>query len=1135
MLVWFLASTVFAQDFHMVRVVDSLGQPHPCADLETINHIHYTTDQDGYAAIYEPGLMDEDVWLTPTSVGIDTPTDWLGLDGLLVTLTSGGFTEVELLRAGPDPVCNRGDVAQRQYVEGVPSQWDYHEIQVIDRATGNPVPNIRVEAYGEGHWTDSGGRVAWYDLDHMDEEVTFQISGHGYQHATGVELLQTTPFTVSMVEVDRVNIAERLVRLTGGGTWRDSALLGYALSIEEPYLDSKVLGQDTAQVVAWRGMLFQLWGDTNKPSYPLGVFNATGATLPFDRPEDGVNYNYATGNDGFARGIAPTYAEGAVWLGGLVALDDNELWATFLNISPAWVYLREGMLRWDDAIGEFVEVVHWPADQEPRPNGHTIRYDGPDGDWVMYRDMERIPATTAALADPTTYEAWTPLQDNGLGGWEFARTNDNLMDWQWRTGTPNIAMESVDDGWIDEDDSPWHNTWEPETAERPLIHNGAIMWSRARQRWIHVFTQNVGTTSWIGEIWYAEGDTPVGPWSYGRKIITHDDYSFYNPAFHPWWTDRAGLRVYFEGTYTSWLGAQGPTPRHDYNQVLYALDLDAPDLNTPVNVYNPTQPRTRLHQTQDASVAFAALDRQANNTHPVYWTGPECDPNRRLSLSGDGEIAFWALPAGTVGNLPLADLVTWTHLDGHLEWSIDDLSDQGAVAGDVLGTVWPPMWDPLVPLSLYPPPDFADAGSDQCDVISSVSLSASGSHLTEGVDSYLWSWAGGASSSADIQVDLAPGTHVFALTASGADGDVHDTVVVHVAGELCDPTDIEMADGVDNNCNGIVDEGTVWFDDDGDGYAEVGGDCADADPNIHPGVVETCDSIDQDCDGTVDEGTSCYDDDGDGVTEDGGDCNDNNPAINPGEAEDPLNGLDDDCDGVVDVGTNDPDGDGVSVAGGDCVEGDSTIYPGAPELLDGLDNDCDGEIDEGTDAYDDDGDGYSEADGDCNDDDPAIHPGAAEVRNGIDDDCDGDLYQHGSFVFDGDDDGDGYTVDAGDCDDDDFDVHPGAVELENGVDDDCDGSIDEDFLDIDGDGFTVDGGDCDDADGWANPDAEEVCDEVDNNCDGIVDEDCNPIDKKDRKEDASTGCSCATTSSGTLWMWPGLLTLLAGFQRRRRP
>ncbi|MBM76475.1 MAG: hypothetical protein CMK59_13800 [Proteobacteria bacterium] len=158
------------------------------------------------------------------------------------------------------------------------------------------------------------------------------------------------------------------------------------------------------------------------------------------------------------------------------------------------------------------------------------------------------------------------------------------------------------------------------------------------------------------------------------------------------------------------------------------------------------------------------------------------------------------------------------------------------------------------------------------------------------------------------------------------------------------------------------------IDDDGDGETENEGDCDDQNPTINTDGNEIADNIDNNCDGNIDEG----DDDYDGFSELQGDCNDANTGIHPGATE-IANGIDDDCDGIIDEDTSggDDDGDGYSESAGDCNDNDSSISPDEDEVCDsyGIDENCDGLMDElnadGCTVYllDADGDGHPEEGG----------------------------------------------------------------------------------------------------------------------------------------------------------------------------
>ena len=412
---------------------------------------------------------------------------------------------------------------------------------------------------------------------------------------------------------------------------------------------------------------------------------------------------------------------------------------------------------------------------------------------------------------------------------------------------------------------------------------------------------------------------------------------------------------------------------------------------------------------------------------------------------------------------------------------------------------------------------------------------------------------------------------------------------------------------------------TIHSDVDKDGYGAD--DCDDADSEVHPGAIELCDGIDNDCDGDIDEedddladGTLYFEDrdlDGYGTDErsttlcqreDGwvtidGDCDDHNDTVYPGAYEIEADNRDEDCDGL-EACYSDADEDlytsglvlsadlsctasGLAAdesAEEDCDDLSEEVHPLADEICNEIDDNCDGVIDEdeatGAPTW------YSDADADgfgdpataapacdapsgavddatdCDDGDASVHPGADEHCDGADDNCDGTVDEStaiDALLWFSDADADGYGDPASpvagcsqpsgavandeDCDDANASTNPTANEYCDGEDDNCDGTVDEDsaidaptwYADVDLDGYgdaasssvscsapsgaVSTASDCDDMNGDVHPGADERCDGVDDDCDGSTDEDSAVDASTWYLDDDGDGFGDATTGS----------------------
>lgn len=432
-------------------------------------------------------------------------------------------------------------------------------IEVRDAENGWPVPMMELTTTHHVRFvTDNAGVIAFDLPELMQRETWFSVTGHGYEVAAdgfrmrGVRLTPE-PGGRAIVKVRRTNLAKRLGRITGAGLFAESQRFGEHL--DEP--ESGVLGCDSVQVAAYRGGQFWLWGDTTVAHYPLGLFHTLGATTgerPLGRMTPPLSIRYEYFRDDASqrvRNIAQLPGDGPTWLSGLVSLPDAEgeehLVACYDKIAPPLRVVERGLCEWDPAESRFEVVkVLWrlgvDGGEPPGsvPTGHAVFGRG-------YAESESA-TPTVMFGDPfptlemaARYEAW--------------RAPD-----QWR------SLEVIGELRT--------SNWE---SVRP--HRGTIGWHPKREKWVTIFCQEGGDASYLGELWYAEADQPSGPWERLNKVVSHSRYTFYNPCLHLEWCDtepgKDGQGVLlFEATYTSTFSkTESPTPRYDYNQVLYRLDL----------------------------------------------------------------------------------------------------------------------------------------------------------------------------------------------------------------------------------------------------------------------------------------------------------------------------------------------------------------------------------------------------------------------------------------------------------------------------------------------------------------------------------------------------------------------------------
>jgi len=501
--------------------------------------------------------------------------------------------------------------AESQNEVSAPEVDIYYTIKVVDSLTNRGIPMVELRTTNNiSYYTDSAGLVAFFEPGLMDQDVFFNISSHGYQFMNNTfgfvgQTLRVRPGESITLKMTRKNIAQRIYRLTGQGIYRDSTLLGVPVPIENPNLNARVQGQDSTQAVVYKNQIFWIWGDTGGPFHPLGNFRVSAAVsdLPENgglSPDKGVNYSYFTRHDGFVKEMVPKLPgdPNLVWLSAVMTAPDNDgnerLMAKYTLLHGLGKNVESGIMVYNDETNLFDER-HMMLDGDTDtvwnlPGGQATRYKDGEKEYYFFSDPfpnKRVEAKYESIINPDMYEFFTCLAE----GTEFDgnqtqidRNENGEIVWEWKKNTAPITQEQESrliQLKLIEASEAMYLIKDKDSNRNINSHAGSIRWNEYLDAWVFVFTQIGGQSSFLGEIWFSYSTEPTGPWNWAKKIVSHEKYGLYNVVHHRFFDQDGGKTIYFEGTYSSMFDGSQKTPRYDYNQIMYQLDLSDERLRKP--------------------------------------------------------------------------------------------------------------------------------------------------------------------------------------------------------------------------------------------------------------------------------------------------------------------------------------------------------------------------------------------------------------------------------------------------------------------------------------------------------------------------------------------------------------------------
>lgn len=580
----------------------------------------------------------------------------------------------------------------------------FTKIKVVDEETGRGIPAVGLFAKFKRFYTDSNGIIAFWEPgieERVSEVRTDDHTFRFYLDVTGYEFNQPFGFGVDLkggntqiVTIPRTMIAERLYRVTGQGIYEDSYLVGADIPIDEPLLNGKKMGGGVTSTAVFNDKVHWFIAGGGSPDKTL-LFNTFGATsiLPENgglSPLKGVNLQYFENADGSAKPIlnVPDGGGGQLAIFRVMVVEDDgqqKMFAYYVRQRPQsqkfkneldLSVLREqshGIAKWDSSENRFVHQATFdskkPYDiaQVLAPYHNTFKVKENGKSWFYFTNPYptlRVPANESDLTDPGSYRVFTPLQAGS--SWDpqspsFKRDENNEVEWGWETLTPPVTdlreATLVENGSLAKSRGI-HHLRDKQTGDSVDTLGGSVYWNPHRQKWVMMGTELRGSTSNLGEVWYAEADSPLGPWVYAQKIITHDKHTFSTPTQHPFFDQSNGQVVYLQGTFSEDFQDKRifRVSKYDDNQMMYRVDLSDTRLFMPTAVYRSRHSdgwhhyRTKQsaqNPAQGAStIPFYALptDRVLDGAKPVWEVEKEVNGVKVTELTTDSSKATSSSP-----------------------------------------------------------------------------------------------------------------------------------------------------------------------------------------------------------------------------------------------------------------------------------------------------------------------------------------------------------------------------------------------------------------------------------------------------------------------------------------------------------